>query len=85
MVQQRKAADETAEMGEVSDAEARGVLDWLLAPSVFAGLRGGQRATWKPRVLAATALLWATSDLPTLHARFVQARKVIAKVFRWRR
>jgi Transposase DDE domain len=61
------------------------VLDWLLAPSVFAGLRGGQRATWKPRVLAATALLWATSDLPTLHARFVQARKVIAKVFRWRR
>jgi hypothetical protein len=61
------------------------VLDCLLAPSVFAGLPGGQRATWKPRVLAATALLWATSDLPTLHARFMQARKVIAKVFRWRR
>jgi hypothetical protein len=61
------------------------VLDWLLVPSVFAGLRGGQRATWKPRLLAATALLWATSDLSTLHARFVQARQIIRKVFRWQR
>jgi hypothetical protein len=34
-------------------------------------------------MLAATAFLWATSDLSTLHARFVQARKIITKVFRW--
>jgi hypothetical protein len=61
------------------------VSDWVLAPAVFASLRGRPQATWQPRLLAATALLWATSDLPTLHARFVQARKVIAKVFRWRR
>jgi hypothetical protein len=46
------------------------VLDWLLAPAVFAGLRGRRQARWKPRLLAATALLWATSDLPTLQARF---------------
>lgn len=59
------------------------VLDWLLAPSVFAGLRGGQRATWKPRLLAATALLWATSELPTLRDRFAQARQIVQKVFRW--
>jgi hypothetical protein len=59
------------------------VLDWLLAPGVFAHLRGGKQATWKPRMLAATALLWATSDLPTLHERFVQARQIIRKVFRW--
>jgi hypothetical protein len=59
------------------------VLDWLLAPAVFAGLRSRQAATWKPRLLAATALLWATSELTTLHERFVQARKVITKVFRW--
>lgn len=39
------------------------VLDWLLAPAVFAHLRGGRLATWKPRLLAATAVLWATSDL----------------------
>ena len=59
------------------------VIDWLLAPSVFASLRGSTRARWKPRLLAATALLWATSDLPTLQARFVQARQIIRKVFRW--
>lgn len=59
------------------------VLDWLLAPRVFAGLRGGQRARWKPRMLAAAALLWATSELPTLQGRFAQARQIVQKVFRW--
>ena len=59
------------------------VMDWLLAPAVFAHLRGGGLATWKPRLLAATAMLWATSELSTLHERFVQARKIITKVFRW--
>jgi Transposase DDE domain len=59
------------------------VIDWLLTPAVFASLRGSQRATWKPRMLAAAALLWATSELPTLQARFAQARKIVQKVFRW--
>jgi len=59
------------------------VIDWLLAPAVFANLPGRKGATWKPRMLAAAALLWATSELSTLHERFVQARKIIAKVFRW--
>lgn len=58
-------------------------IDWLLAPAVFAGLRGRKQARWKPRMVAATALLWATSDLPTLQARFAQARKIVQKVFRW--
>ena len=61
------------------------VLDWLLAPGVFARLRGGQQARWKPRMLAATALLWATSEASTLQERFAQARKIIQKVFRWQR
>src|SRR5215475_13973434 len=59
------------------------VLDWLLVPSVFAGLRGSQRATWRPRMLAAAALLWATSEVPTLRDRFAQARQIVQKVFRW--
>jgi len=59
------------------------VIDWLLAPAVFAHLPGGSQATWKPRMLAAAALLWATSELSTLHERFAQARKIITKVFRW--
>jgi hypothetical protein len=59
------------------------VLDWLLTPTVFAPLRGGRLATWKPRLLAATAVLWATADLSTLHDRFAQARQIITRVFRW--
>ena len=59
------------------------MLDWLLAPAVFASLPGRSPATWKPRRLAAAALLWATSELSTLHARFMQARKLIKTVFRW--
>jgi DDE family transposase len=59
------------------------VIDWLLAPRVFASLRGGKWATWKPRMLAVTALLWATSEASTLQERFAQARKIVTKVFRW--
>ena len=59
------------------------VIDWLLPPTVFASLPGRKGATWKPRMLAAAAILWATSELNTLHERFAQARKVIQKVFRW--
>ena len=59
------------------------VIDWLLAPRVFASLRGGKGATWKPRMLAVAALLWATSEASTLQERFAQARKIVTKVFRW--
>jgi hypothetical protein len=59
------------------------VIDWLLAPGVFARLRGSKGVTWKPRMLAAAALVWATSELPTLQDRFAQARKIVQKVFRW--
>jgi hypothetical protein len=58
-------------------------IDWLLKPAVFASLPGRRQATWKPRMLAATAVLWATAELSTLHERFVHARKIIEKVFRW--
>jgi len=59
------------------------VSDWLLTPRVFARLPGRKGATWKPRMLAAAAVLGATAELHALHARFAQARKLIAKVFRW--
>lgn len=59
------------------------VFDWLLAPAVFANLPGRKQATWKPRMLAAAALVGATSEVSTLHERFAQARKIIQKVFRW--
>jgi len=59
------------------------VFDWLLVPALFAGMRVSTLAAWKPRMLAATALLWATSDLFTLKDRFQQARKIVSKIFRW--
>lgn len=58
-------------------------VDWLLQPALFAGMKGRGKATWKPRMLAVAALLWATSDLTNLKARFEQARKIVRKVFRW--
>lgn len=59
------------------------VIDWLLAPALFTPLRGRRQATWKPRMLAATALVWALSEASTLQERFGQARKIMARVFRW--
>ena len=59
------------------------VVDWLLMPALFAGMKAGTKATWKPRLLAVAALLWATSDLGNLNDRFQLARKIVKKVFRW--
>ena len=58
-------------------------VDWLLAPTLFAAMRTRAGAKWKPRMLAAAALLWACSDLANLKDRFVQARKIVGRVFRW--
>jgi hypothetical protein len=59
------------------------VVDWLLVPALFVGMKARGDATWKPRLLAVAALLWAVSDLTNLKDRFQQARKVVKKIFRW--
>ncbi len=59
------------------------VVDWLLSPSLFAGMASRRDARWKPRMLAVAALLWATSDCKNLKDRFEQARKIVKKIFRW--
>ncbi len=59
------------------------VLDWLLAPALLAGIKPRSNATWKPRMVAAAALLWAASERKTLNDRFEQARSIVAKIFRW--
>lgn len=58
------------------------VVNCLLPVSLFAGVRVRKGATWKRRMLAATALLWATSHPQTLGERFVLGRKIVKKVFR---
>ena len=59
------------------------VIDWLFVSGLFAGMRVHGNARWKPRMLAATALFWATSGLTNLGDRFEQGRKIVKKVFRW--
>jgi hypothetical protein len=59
------------------------VVDWLLAPALFAGMKVRSNASWKPRMLAVAALLWAIADNSTLGERFELARKVVRKIFRW--
>ncbi len=59
------------------------VVDWLFVPALFTDIKTRGGASWKPRMLAVAALLWATSDLRNLNERFVQARKIVNKVFRW--
>ena len=59
----------------------REVIAWLFPPALFVGMHVRQGSTWKPRMLAAAALFWATSDRPTLGERFEHARKIIRKIF----
>ena len=61
----------------------REVVNWLLPPTLFVGMRTRAGSKWKPRMLAAAALFWATSDRPTLAERFEHARQIIKKVFHW--
>ncbi len=59
----------------------REVIAWLFPQASFAGMHVRQGSKWKPRMLAAAALFWATSDRPTLGERFDHARKIIRKIF----
>lgn len=59
------------------------VVDWLFVPAVLAGIKTRAGGTWKPRMVAVAALLWATSGLKNLKERFDQARRIVARIFRW--
>ena len=61
----------------------REVIAWLLPPALFADMHVRQGSTWKPRMLAAMALFWATSDRTTLTDRFKDMRKIIKRIFRY--
>jgi hypothetical protein len=82
MSQQDQGLDPASDI-VVNHQTIKQVVDWLLAPALFAGMRTRKGARWKPRMLAVAALLWASSDLAILNARFTQARKIVNRVFRW--
>jgi hypothetical protein len=67
----------------INHQDLKQVVDWLFVPALFAGIKARSNASWKPRMLAVAALFWACSGLPNLKERFEQARKIVAKVFRW--
>lgn len=59
------------------------VVDWLLAPALFACLHMRRTAIWTPRMLAVAALLWATGPEEKLTNRFRTDWKIVRKIFRW--
>lgn len=67
----------------VNHALLRDALKWALPASIFATCRTGVNVSWKARMLAYAAVLWAWSDEGTLGRRFLAARKLIIKMFRW--
>jgi hypothetical protein len=59
----------------------REVFAWLLPPALFVGMHVRKGSTWKPRMLATAAILWAASCRATLGERFDHARKITGKIF----
>ena len=59
----------------------REVIAWLLPSALFVGMHVRKGSKWKPCMLAAAALFWATSDRTTLGDRFRHARKITKRIF----
>lgn len=56
-------------------------LRWLLGDVEWKGVRFRNDCTWTPLQLAATAILWAWSDEPTLGERFFAARRIAKHLY----
>lgn len=57
-------------------------LRWLLRHMPWSDIRFRDDCTWTPLQLAATAILWAWSDEPTLGERFFTARRIADHLYR---
>lgn len=67
----------------VNHVSLRNALNWALPAGSFGGFRVGVKTSWKARMLAFAAVLWAWSDESSLGKRFITARKLVSKMFRW--
>ena len=67
----------------VNHANIKQVIDSAFRRDSHSRFKVRPGSKWKPRMIAAAALLWATGKDSTLGARFILARKIVAKVFRW--
>jgi len=55
----------------------------LLSAKVFQKLKARRGSKWAPRMLVVVALFWAWSGLENLGDRFIEARRLAGKIFRW--
>lgn len=68
----------------VNHESIRQAVNSLFASNVFGGVTKARKGSkWTPRMLVAVALCWAWSAADGLKERFQEARKVVAKFFRW--
>ncbi len=67
----------------VNHVSLRNALSWAMPGNSFGRCRVGVKASWKARMLAFAAVLWAWSDESTLGKRFIAARKLVIKMFSW--
>ena len=67
----------------VNHVSLRDALKWAMPANIFAACRVGVNVSWKARILTFAAVLWVWSDERTLGKRFVTARKLVIKMFRW--
>lgn len=67
----------------VNHVSLQDALSWTMPGNSFGCCRTGVKASWKARMLAFAAVLWAWSDESTLGKRFVAARKLVIKMFSW--
>jgi hypothetical protein len=67
----------------VNHATLGSALKWVMPANIFGAWRLGVKGSWKGRILAFAAVLWVWSHENTLGKRFVSARKLVMKMFRW--
>lgn len=78
---QRRAAKKQNSKPRYNSQYLLKALAWLLGSADFGSLRFREDCTWLPLQLAATALLWAWSDEPTLGERFFAAHRLAEHLY----
>ena len=68
----------------VNHESIKQAVDSLFTTKAFGGVSKARKGSrWTPRMLVVVALCWAWSKADGLKARFQEARKLAAKIFRW--
>jgi hypothetical protein len=66
----------------VNHRSLREAIDWLLSPQLFREMAFRKGSIWTPFLVVGTALFWAWGSSKNITERYLDARKIISKVFR---